>query len=168
MSAPSRRELRRDAIAGSATLILAGLYWVGADAIPESVLIGDGIGADALPKALAGALALFSAMLVARSVWAWRRTVPVDDAEAARERMRRHLRAAGMLLIGVAYVAAVGHLGYVLSVFALVCATAWYNGQPVAPRLWMVAVGMTAVFYLLFVKLLGIPQPAGFWPGLLG
>ena len=168
MSTPRRRQLGRDLVAGVAALVLAGAYWAGADAIPRSALIGDGIGADALPKSLAGALAVFSLMLIGRSAWLWRRADARRDENAIAEEWRRHLRAVGMLVIGVVFLLVLEHLGYVVSLFALVCATAVYNGRPVDRALWLFGGGLTLVFYLLFVKLLGIPLPAGFWPGLVG
>ena len=70
--------------------------------------------------------------------------------------------------MGIVYLLLLPRVGYVISIFLLVCATAAYNGQPTDRKLWMFGAGLTLVFYLLFVKLLGIPQPAGFWPGLLG
>ena len=168
MTTPTRRQLGRDIVAGVAALVLAGLYWLGADDIPKSALIGDGIGADALPKGLAGALALFSIMLIGRCALAWRGADARRDEAANREELRRHLRAAGMLAIGVVFLLVLSHLGYVVSAFALACATALYNGHALDRRLWMFGAGLTLAFYLLFVKLLGIPLPAGFWPGLIG
>ena len=71
-----------------------------------------------------------------------------------------------MLGLGVGYVVLVPYLGYALAVFGLGIGTALYNG---APRSWRLFVGGAVgavLFYVLFVRLLGIPLPAGIWPGL--
>ena len=76
-------------------------------------------------------------------------------------------RVAGLLAIGVAYVVVVPWLGYMLSLAALIMATTYYQGGALDRRVIVVAMSGAIVFWLLFVKLLGIPQPAGLWPSLL-
>jgi hypothetical protein len=76
-------------------------------------------------------------------------------------------RAAGMLVIGLVYLIVVSRLGYILSVASLIFVTIHYQGGAAGRRAAAVAVAGTLLFWVLFVLLLGIPQPAGFWPALL-
>lgn len=156
----------RDTIVGICLLLLAGLYWWGAERIPESPLSG-GVGADGLPKTLAYALAVLALVLIVRSL-ALRKEAAVNrpsPAEAAETR-HQHVRALGMLAIGIGYIVLLPFLGYFLSVILLVGAAAWYNGKSLSPTLAAVAVGTGIFFYFLFVRFLDIGLPAGFWPSL--
>jgi hypothetical protein len=164
------RNAARDAMAGGITLILAAAYWFEADAIRASPLAGNGVGASAVPKGLAVALACFSIGLILQSAWAWR-NAPDDGASAAadparRAAVRRHLRALGMLLIGVVFLAIMNYLGYWLSLVLLFAVTAYYNGRAVSKGLILFAVVLSVAYYLLFVQFLGIPLPSGVWSSL--
>jgi hypothetical protein len=152
----------RDAIVGIVLLAIAGIYWLGADAIPRSPLGGE-VGAEGLPKALAYALATLSAILIARSIWEKRAGTERPLPEEARSR-RGHLRALGILVLGIAYIALLPYLGYALSIILLVGIAAWYNGKPLSWELVATAVATGVVFYLLFVIFLDIRLPAGFLP----
>jgi hypothetical protein len=57
-------------------------------------------------------------------------------------------------------------LGYTLSLAGLIFATIRYQRGEGAWRAGVVATTGAVFFWLLFVRLLGIPQPAGFWPSL--
>jgi hypothetical protein len=146
-------------------LALAGLYWLGADQIKVSRLEGI-VGAQAVPKSLAIALAILAALLIAQNLWRFRGAAA---APATREpdsgRTDGHLRAAGMLLIGMAYLAVVGTIGYLPAIALLVLAAARYMGRPWSGELILVAAGLALFYYLIFVRLLGIPLPPGIWPG---
>src|SRR5205823_403190 len=86
----SRAEIRRNIIAALALLCLAAFYGNTAQKIPGSSLIGKGIGAGAVPTALAIALASFSVLLIVQSVLAWRRltrdALPTEEPDKADER----------------------------------------------------------------------------------
>lgn len=157
----------REAAVGVALLVIAGLYWLGADQIRVSTLEG-AVGAQEVPKSLAVALAVLTALMIAQSAWQHYRTAPaaregrVADAAAR----RRHLRALGMFAIGVAYLLLVDLIGYVLAVALLMLATAVYIDRPLSPRLAGMAAAGAALYYLLFVIFLDIPLPAGIWPDL--
>lgn len=155
----------RDAIIGIALFVAAILYWLAADAIPDSPLSG-GVGADGLPKALAYALGVLALALVARSVVLQRAARAAPNAEERAAARQGHKRALGMFLIGVAYIAALPYLGYVLSVMLLVAGAAWYNGKAPGPTLFAVAIGTAVFFYFLFVRFLDIGLPPGLWPNL--
>ena len=75
-------------------------------------------------------------------------------------------RVAGMLLIGVVYIIAAPWVGYIPSIAALILVTVYYQGGAINPRVALVSVSGAAFFWLLFVFVLGIPQPAGFWSSL--
>jgi putative tricarboxylic transport membrane protein len=155
----------RDAAVAVGLIGIAGLYWLGADQIKVSRLEGI-IGAQAVPKSLAVCLAILSALLIAQDLWRGRRTagaVGVEADEASGP--YAHLRALGMLLIGVGYLALVATIGYVPAVALLVVATALYLGESWSVRLAVVALGLALLYYVIFVRLLGIPLPPGIWPG---
>jgi putative tricarboxylic transport membrane protein len=159
---------RRDLIGAGIALALAGAYWIGAGHIHKSSLIGKGVGADALPRGLAITLAVLAVILVLQTVLQRRRGLLPEDAPATREALaearRKHLRAAGMFLIGVGFLLAVGYVGYVPAIFAMICVTAVYNGRPMSWRLAAIAAGLTATLYVLFDVILKIPMPDGIWP----
>jgi hypothetical protein len=157
----------RDTGVALGLLVLAGLYWLGADQIKVSRLEGI-VGAQAVPKALAVSLAILAVLLIAQDLWRARRAV-VAAPEAEREDASdAHRRAAGMLLIGVAYLLIVGTVGYVPAVALLLLASARFMGRAWSVELVLIAVGGALVYYLLFVRLLGIPLPPGIWPWLVG
>ena len=88
------------------------------------------VGAQAVPKGLAVSLAILSALLIAQDLWRARRAAGAVAVEADEvSGSYAHLRALGMLLIGVGYLALVGTIGYVPAVALLVVATALYLGQ---------------------------------------
>ena len=155
--------MSRDTAVGLGLLALAGLYWLGADQIRVSRLEG-AVGAQAVPKGLAISLAVLSVLLMAQGLLRTRR-VSGGTGEAEIGQRHANRRAAGMLLIGIGYLVVVGTIGYVPAVVALVLATAFYLGESPSARLVLLAVGIAVLYYLIFVRLLGIPQPPGIWPG---
>ncbi|HLT01226.1 MAG TPA: hypothetical protein VK001_03565, partial [Geminicoccaceae bacterium] len=64
--------MTRDTGVALVLLALAGLYWLGADQIRVSRLEGI-VGAQAVPKSLALALAILSALLIVQELWRARR-----------------------------------------------------------------------------------------------
>lgn len=156
----------RDLAFGGASLALAAGYYVMATAIPESVL-ADAIGPQGLPKTYAVLLGVLSLVLIVKSLRSGARVLTDPDARAVIPDPRSRVwRVAGMLAIGVIYVAVVPWLGYVLSLTGLIVATTYYQGGGFDRRVAIVALSGALFFWLLFVVLLGIPHPAGFWPAL--
>jgi putative tricarboxylic transport membrane protein len=152
----------RDTIVALGLSVLAGLYWLGADQIRVSKLEGN-VGAQAVPKGLAISLAVLSVLLIAQALLRPRQAAaPAGEGDAFGS--HAHLRAAGMLLIGMGYLAVVYTVGYMPAVVGLVLATALYLGQRPSAWLVLVAVGLAVLYYLIFVRLLGIPLPPGIWP----
>jgi len=151
--------------------VLAVAYWLGADAIPKSRL-GGAVGADGLPKLLAVTLGLLSAALALQTVGEARKRRKSGDkgglvaiAQSATN-WTAHVRAFGVVVIGIGFLVLLPVLGYVFSVALLLMTIATYTGK--RPSLTTVVFGAAgaAVFYLLFVKLLQVPLPSGFWPSL--
>lgn len=169
MGGPGRlATVPRDVWVGAVMLAVAVLYWMAAAAIPTSPLEGT-VGADGLPKGLGVALGALAVLLILRSL-AMRLAVGPDEprsAEEVRRARHAHLRALGMLALGVAYLLVVPYLGYLLSIILLMGGVAAYNGISPSPRLAAMAAAGAVLFYLLFVQLLGIPLPPGLWPDLL-
>jgi hypothetical protein len=159
---------RRDLIGAGICLALAGAYWIGATHIHKSSLIGKGVGADALPRGLAIALAVLSVILILQTVVQRRKGPLPKDAPATREQLaearHKHLRAAGMFFIGLGFLLAVGYVGYIPAIFAMICITAVYNGRPMSWRIAGIAAMLTVVLYILFDIILHIPMPEGVWP----
>ena len=159
---------RRDLIGAGICLAVAGAYWIGATHIHKSSLIGKGVGADALPRGLAIALAVLSVILILQNVFQRRKGPLPEDAPATREKLaearHKHLRAGGMFLIGLGFLLTVGYVGYIPAIFAMTCITAVYNGRPMSWRIAGIAAMVTAVLYVLFDIVLHIPMPEGIWP----
>jgi putative tricarboxylic transport membrane protein len=185
--------MTRDLVFGGAAFALAVGYYLLAVTIPTS-LLADAIGPQGLPKAYAVLLAGLSLVLVIRSVPHAVRLKPdttskppdtasepivrsvrlqpdIESADSREPAIERHTRwrVAGLLAIGIAYVIVVPWLGYMLSLAALIMATTYYQGGALVVmkrQVAVIAVSGAVVFWLLFVMLLGIPQPAGLWPSL--
>lgn len=181
MNTPSAVKFRvpRDIWIGIVTLIFAGMYWQAADGIAISPLDGI-VNAGALPKMLALALMLFSILLMLRALLtevlylrAARRAAGIvanrPEEEAGKQFSNaQHLKAAGVLGIGIVYLLILPYLGYIVSVALLIGVMAVYIGAKPNAYTVSVAVGITIIFYLLFVQFLDIPLPSGFWPSLFG
>lgn len=149
--------MSRDGALGIAGLVLAGAYYLMAADVPESQL-ADAVGPQGLPKIYAGVLAGLSLILVTRS---FHRRANVD------QKAPPLIRPLGLLAFGAIYLAVVPFLGYVVSIAALIAVTTWYQGGLFNRRILLVSVGGAVVFWLMFVRLLGVPHPAGIWPSLL-
>jgi len=156
--------MRRDFWIGLVTLGFAALYWVEAAKIRISPLDGP-VGASGLPKSLAWALAVLSLILIARAVLQKLRPLPAAGRTVppapARERLRPHLRAIGMLAIGVGYILVIPFIGYALAIMALLAAVSLYIGAGLTLRTLAVVVLGGVFFHLLFVEFLDIPLPRG-------
>lgn len=154
----------RDFWIGLVTLGFAVLYWLEAAKIRISPLDGP-VGASGLPKTLAWALGTLSVLLILKAVAEKLRAAPAAPGAGPQEgfaaRMHTHLRALGMLGIGVAYVVLLPFLGYALSIMLLLATTALYIGGGLTLRTGAFMVGGAIFYYALFVAFLGIPLPDG-------
>jgi putative tricarboxylic transport membrane protein len=165
---------------GGATLLIGVAYYRMATSVPVSRL-ADAIGPQGLPKIYALILAALSLILIITSIRdsgaavrdpkkigsAGNRPNPRDtDPHESRipNPGSRIIRAAGVLVIGLVYILLAPWLGYLLAVSALIFATTYYQGGTVGPRAALIALGGGVFFWLLFVVLMGIAQPPGFFP----
>jgi putative tricarboxylic transport membrane protein len=141
----------RDIALGIAALALAGAYAALARAIPVS-LLADAVGPGGVPLAIAVLMAAAGAVLILRSLLR-----PAAEALPT----PRHGRAAGLLALLIGYVFAVPFLGYPLSLGLLAGAVALYAGARPGLGLAGFAAGVGALFWFGFVRVMGIPFPAG-------
>ncbi|WP_029352186.1 tripartite tricarboxylate transporter TctB family protein [Bosea sp. 117] len=159
--------MNKDGLSGLVLLALAAIYYWATGLIPDSTL-EDEVGATGLPRALTFALAGLGVILLVRGVLAGRQAAPKAARAADDEEQDATLpRAIGFLLFGLAYVLILPYAGYLISVGLLIAAVALYEG---APRRWTVpvaAVGGAVLYWAIFVKLLGVNQPAGLLEGLI-
>ena len=162
--------MTRDLVAGFSLLIFSVIYYMAAAAIPASQL-SDTVGPSGMPESYGIALGLLSILLIAQAIMARRRAVAAADGQTARalaqKELHSALRGAGMLGFGIAYLVLLPLIGYVLSLALLIIAAAWY--QEGSRRRWLIptAIVGAGIFWLIFVQVLQIDQPAGFWPSLL-
>jgi hypothetical protein len=147
----------RDLTLGLGAIALAAAYWAAAAALPTS-LLSDEVGADGVPRLLAMALAILGGLHVVGTLLRRAPAAPASDG------VHPHLHAAGMLAIGIGYVAVMPIAGYPLSIAVLIFAAAWYAGLRPSPQLAAISAGGALLFWLTFVKLLGISMPVGAWP----
>lgn len=149
--------MTRDIVCGAAGLVLAASYYFLADQLPHS-LLDDPTGSSGLPKLLAVLLGGLSAALVAVTLI---RRVAAGEGGG----LRVHLRAAGMLGLGILYLLLLPYIGYFAAILLLLAGVSLYAGARfgVAPG----ATSIVGAFVLwgLFVRLFGIPMPSGTWFG---
>ena len=149
--------MSRDGALGIAGLVLAAAYYVMASDLPESQL-ADAVGPQGLPKIYAAVLAGLSLILVTRSF---------SRRASSDEKTPPLIRPVGLLAFGAVYIAIVPWAGYIVSIALLIAATTWYQGGLFNRRIALVAAGGAVLFWLMFVRLLGVPHPPGLWPSLL-
>ena len=156
--------MKRDFWIGLVTLGFATLYWFEAAKIRISPLDGP-VGASGLPKVLAMTLGVLSILLIMRTLLARLNTKPpienVGAAAPLAEKLRPHLRAIGMLALGLAYLLLIPTFGYALSIMSLLVAVSLYIGADLNRRTVAVGVIGAIFFHLLFVEFLDIPLPKG-------
>ncbi|MBM3524516.1 MAG: tripartite tricarboxylate transporter TctB family protein [Alphaproteobacteria bacterium] len=142
--------MSRDLVCAAAALVLAGLYWREADAIPRS-LLSDAVGAEGLPKLLAVALATCAVLLAVRAV---------RRRDGGRLRAwRDHARSLGVIALGAAYVGLAPLLGYSLALALLIAATIVYFGARAPVPIAATAVLGAGALWLIFAKLLSVAMP---------
>ena len=153
-------------LAGALLLLLvaAGYYGLAGDINPSA--LDDAVGAAGIPRiyAVLGAAMGLAMAVKSAAAWSLGRAAPrLADLEG-----RRLLKAAAMLGIGAAYLAAVTFLGYPLALAGAMAAAALYQGEPARWRLAAIAAGGGAAFWIFFDGALGLDMPAGLWPALWG
>jgi cell division protein FtsW (lipid II flippase) len=156
--------MRRDLVFGSVTLALGASYYWLSDSIAISSL-ADAIGPRGLPKIYALALIGLSLILIVSSARpAIKSQSPNPKSQSGPTSQHALARAGGMLLIGVVYVLLVPYIGYMVSIAGVILATIYYQGGGWTRHAVVVALCGGVFFWLLFVVLMGIEQPPGFFP----
>jgi putative tricarboxylic transport membrane protein len=156
--------MRKDLLSGLGLLLIAtGFYWA-ATGIQVSTLADD-FGPQGLPMALAVCLGVVAIGLIGRALIARSAALsqPEPSSEASKDEPEEATlpRALGLLAIGAGYVAIVRVVGYVPAIALLIATVALYEGLRPSFRLVVVALGGAVFFWLLFVQVLGVPQPQG-------
>ena len=149
--------MRKDLVASAGMLLIAAAYYAMSTTIPESTL-SDEVGPTGLPTVLAALLALAAIVIGIRALV----SVPAvarDDADKEAEALWP--RAIGMLLIGALYIPVASMVGYAPTLLLLLLAVALYEGMKPSWRMFAVAFGGAAFFWLLFDVVLGVRQPEG-------
>jgi putative tricarboxylic transport membrane protein len=147
--------MKKDVVSGC-VLVLVALAYYGASTAIQSSTLEDEFGPGGLPFILATLLGLVGAVIALRGL----ALAPPAAAFGSGE-LRRFARGLGVLAIGFAYILLVPYLGFILTIALLIVAVALYEGLPLSWRVPAVAGAGAGFLWLLFVKLLGVPQPAG-------
>ena len=154
------RALRADVILAATIIVVAAIYLF-ADAGLRTARIGDPLGPKAFPALVGGGLIL-SAVLLLFETWSKRRAL-ADAAPEPRNPDQKHnvLVLIGMVAWTALYYYVFESLGYLIAtpVF-LLGLVSYFNRRKYLTNV-LVAVGFTAVVYLLFSILLGVPLPSG-------
>ena len=148
--------LNKDLIASALLLVVAALYYAATVRIPVSTL-GGAVGPHVFPSVLALLLAILGMGLAVRTLLAKR---ALARAGGEREGEATPLRALGLLGVAALYIPFAVLLGYVPAIILLIAAVALYEGAKPSWRLAMIAIAGAVFFWLLFVALLGVRQPA--------
>jgi putative tricarboxylic transport membrane protein len=154
-------KLNRDVAAGLVLVAVAVIGFIAAGSIEAPVAV-DPLGPKTYPEILLGILGVLGVAIAIQGL----RNGPgpaadevgeaqVDDQPAAR------LRTVGVLVLGVAYVALLGPLGYLVATSATLFAFLLVLGLGKPVRAAAVGIGMTVFLYAFFDLLLEVPLPEG-------
>ena len=159
--------MTRDLAGGLFAMVLGGIYLLYATRI-HSTALDDTVGPAGFPKALAVIMIALGLLLVVQTLaTGLRRAKPSPDgrgdadAEASGLQPRAVIRAGGMLLLGILYVAVVPYAGYLVTTAALAMAVALYQGVDFSWRVVAVSIGGAVALWIIFNLLLGVGLPAG-------
>jgi hypothetical protein len=150
--------LSRDFTGGLAAIIIGGVYLYYTAQIRTSSL-ADNIGPAGIPTALGVLMIILGLILCAQALARSLTAKPIQPEWTGEG--KRIWRAAVMLLLGIAYLAVVETLGYIVSMTLLIVLTALYLGTPLSWRVPIIAGGGALTLWALFVQLLGINMPSG-------
>lgn len=161
--------MKRDLACGVLMLAIAIAYYTVAAAIPKSTL-ADTVGPQGLPLGYAITLGVLSLLLIGTTLLGRGggvQTILVATRHATKSDLYAAIRGAGLLLIGVAYVVLLPYLGYIVSIALLLAAIICYIEGRLNRWTIPVAVCGGGAFWIIFVEILQVPQPAGLWPSLI-
>lgn len=146
-------------VVGVLALVFAGIYYYLANDIHRS-LLSDQVGADGLPKLYAIILGVLAVFLIVKSL-AFRAVAAKAEPEPETVTALGHLRAVGLLGLGVAYLLLISKLGYLLTIFLLLVAVTAYCGAKLNLRLLLINAAGSVVFWLVFAKMFSVSLPSG-------
>lgn len=152
--------MKKNLVVGVLALVFAGIYYYLSNDIHRS-LLSDQVGADGLPKLYAMILGVLGIALTVKSLAF--RTASAAKAEPASETVTPlgHLRAMGLLGLGVAYLLLISKLGYLVTIFLLLIAVTVYCGAKLNLRLLLINAAGSVVFWLVFAKMFSVSLPSG-------
>lgn len=161
----------RDFHLGLIVVVLALAYGGLAHDLPVS-LLSDHVGADGVPKLLAIMLGALGLGLMWRGFRASATPLSLPSSglgsAPSGSAAFSHWRAAGLLAIGIAYVAIMPWLGFPVTTALLVIVAAIYAGLCLDRIVIATGIGAGLAFWLVFVKVLGIAMPLGAWAAMVG
>ena len=151
--------LSKDLAGGIAATGIGSIYLYYSTQIRSSPL-ADSVGPAGTPKLLGILMIALGLLLCAQALY---RSLHIHAPAPSQWTGdgRRVLRAAGLLLLGIAYLAVVKTLGYTLSIALLIIFTALYQGAAIGCRLPVIGAAGGLVLWLIFDRLLGIVMPSG-------
>ena len=155
--------MAREIALGILAMALAAAYFDAAASIQVS-LLSDEVGAGGVPKLLAIVMGGLGAAQIGRALLRREADALSDGPRGA----ATHCRAAIMLAIGAVYIIVTPLLGYPLAIALLLFVVIVYSGLPPSRHVIVASSLGALVFWLTFVKLLGVAMPVGVWPALLG
>lgn len=150
--------MQKDLVAAILLLLIAAAYYAVSLQIPVSTL-SDDIGPTGLPTVLAGLLAVIAVAIAGRALL-MRRAAPMAAA-GEKDSEAPWPRALGMLALIALYIPISSVLGYAPALFITIFSVALYEGMRPSWRLFLVAAGGAAFFFVLFDLVLGVRQPEG-------
>ena len=153
--------MTRDLTCSAVLLIISASYYSLASGIGRSAL-ADEVGPAGLPVLYAALLATLALALAAKALLRpLLLRAAADTAEKGAPSLGFILlRAAGVFAIGVGYLLIVPLAGYFVTLILVIAAMALFYGERASGRLAATAIAGAAVFWVLFVWLLGIPMPS--------
>ena len=151
--------LNKDVLSGGILLVVAGAYYWATLQIPDSSL-SDEVGAQGLPRILALLLAGLAALIVFRGLVMARKAAVAAGPEEGEAPLPRAL---GLLAIAASYIVVAPLVGFGPGLALLIAAVALFEGMRLSWRMAVVAAAGAFAFWLLFVRLLGVEQPASLW-----
>lgn len=159
--------MNKDVAGGLVLLAIAAGYYAAIGDIPTSSL-SDDVSPQGLPTVLAIGLAIAAVAIMMRGLFTVVRPVRAAHAPAEAEDdggderyEAGFVRALGVIACGALYVVSAWLVGYVPAIAILILAMALYEGMRLTWQTCAVAIGGAVFFWVVFVRLLGVAQPAG-------
>ena len=151
--------MNKDVLSGAILLAVAAAYFWATLQIPDSSL-SDEVGAQGLPRILAALLAGLALLIIVRGVVVARKAAVAVGADEQAEAEAPLPRALGLLAIAAGYIVVAPLVGFGPALALLIAVVAIYEGMRFSWGLAVVAAAGALAFWLLFVRLLGVEQPA--------